>query len=398
MEAWPYNKDQFISRISKKRLGGKIKYQDGAKTKSDDKAWEKAYMQEQGKSGIPHEMLSEVELKEDKYPYFGPLATGAVTSTANPFLPFAAWNIPFKVSLGIAKMIPAVFRYGKNFLGFGKHAKFSKGFDDIVKTTKPTSTVKTTSKTKYTPEAELLKNIPNPKNVKTQVPPKEVHRTVYDKSKIIDQTRGGAADLIRGINLSGPPITTTKKAWDTATNIHPGVFHHQAGNVGLSTSPNIKDIQNLFSYRGVGPGSGGKSGMYSKAIGLKSPQYKGLPKWDISYDVTKKANILPSNLFKDLTTKSKGFFPNKPIGHTISKGQITPHYTKTVDFMTKKAINIPTTSKRLSEGLKSKGWDAVRKWGDNPEIQWLNPETIIKPKKITFNPNLKKGGKIKKKK
>tara|TARA_R110002020_G_scaffold2532_6_gene12176 strand:+ start:1974 stop:3128 length:1155 start_codon:yes stop_codon:yes gene_type:complete len=384
MEAWPYNKDQFISRISKKRLGGKIKYQDGAKTKSDDKAWEKAYMQEQGKSGIPHEMLSEVELKEDRSPSvfdFGPLATGAVTSTANPFLPFSAWNIPIKAA-------GMFFRYGKNFLGFGKHAKFSKGLDEIVKTTKPTSTVKTTPKTKYTPEAELLKNIPNPKNVKTQVSPKEVHRTVVDKTKMpVHQQM--SSDFTK---YSGPPITTTKEAWETATQIQPGVFHHTAGNVGLSTSTRLKDIQNLFAYRGVGG-----TGQYSKKLGLTSPKFKGVKKWDISYDVTKKANILPFDLYKTLSSQSKAAFPNKPIGHTISKGQITPHYTKTVDWAGS-PLNVPTTSKRFSEALKSRGWDAVRKWGDNPEIQWLDPKAIIKPKKITFNPNLKKGGKIKKKK
>ena len=265
---------------------------------------------------------------------------------------------------------------------------FSKELDKIVSANTPKSTVRTPSPNiQYTPEASLLKSVPNPKNIKLQSTPSQVHRTVYDRSKFgtVD------ADYSRGIHLSGAPITTTKRAWDTALDVHPGVFQHTSRyNVGMSTTPNLSHAQNLYAYRGVG---GGKLGeMYSEAKGSLHPKFKSVPKWNISYNVNPSANILDVDRTQKVINKAYELFPRTPVSYQNIKGQLHPQFTKTIDFTTGKPINVPHTRLLVNQALQERGYQGVRKWGDNPEIQWLNPAKSLTRTNIEFVPNLQEGG------
>jgi len=190
------------------------------------------------------------------------------------------------------------------------------------------------------------------------VVPNKVYRTV------IDPTTGTGAykkDIIRGVDT---PITSTKLARKKSLDINPDVYNHRSGmNVGMSTLTNKADALNVYGTK-IHSGAEYYLGNPNAAVDLQNTT-----KWMHTFKVNPKTNILNSDSF--------GAFNDK-------------------------ANKLGWTKQKQATYLQDLGYDAIKKWGNSPELQFLDPKknlTLNKTKKFDGSgtrqqekPNFRNGG------
>ena len=151
-------------------------------------------------------------------------------------------------------------------------------------------------------------------------------------------------------------ISNKNLALKNALNVNPGVYHHGSRyNVGMSTSPNKRTMENFFKYR-----RGKNTGYYRTERGI-NPRFKGVKKWDLSYNVNPDAKILNPRGYKTFMHKN---IAGDLEGETIKRARL----------------------------LREQGYDAIKKFPDSDELQWLDPTKKLELSNIKEIKNLQKGG------
>ena len=193
-------------------------------------------------------------------------------------------------------------------------------------------------------QLKLLQPADYPGNL--SVTPNKVYRSVFDPT-----TGTGAykKDIIKGVDA---PITSTKLARKKALDINPDVYNHRSKmNVGMSTLTNKADALNVYGTK-IHSGAEYYLGNPNAAVDLQNTS-----KWMNTFKVNSKSNILNSESF--------GAFNDQ-------------------------ANKLGWTQQKKASHLQDLGYDAIKKWGNSPELQFLDPKknlTLGKTKRFSNKGN-----------
>ena len=198
----------------------------------------------------------------------------------------------------------------------------------------------------FTP-AEMNTLVPADYNRGLLSPPSKVYRSVYNPMQKSKRWRSQRADALSYIDK---PITSTRLAREKATELIPEkVYAHGSNfNVGLSTLTNKADALNLAGKRTTG------AEYYLDDVILEG---NPTDHWLYHFKVDPNVNVLN-----------------------------TEDYTRFDNLINKRAYSsqLSGLEKQAEKArlLKSRGYDAVKKWVNSPELQFLNPSESLRLSKL----------------
>lgn len=198
----------------------------------------------------------------------------------------------------------------------------------------------------FTP-AEMNTLVPADYNLGLIPPPSKVYRSIYNPMQKSEYWQLEQADALSYIDK---PIISTRLAREKATELIPEkVYAHKSKyNVGLSTLTNKADALNLAGK----PTAGAE--YYIDGSNVKGNLTDS---WLYHFKVDPNVNVL--------NAEDYGRFNNQ----FYEKGYAS------------QLSNLETQAEK-ARMLKSRGYDAIKKWGDSPELQFLNPSESLRLSKL----------------